>query len=116
VPDRWRDQVLRITELSVDLHRALDGCAGDSDPDPDVAADAIDRARQRLTDIEQAMHRLDERTYGRCLDCLMPIPLADLVDQPEARYCLDCGRTATAAPRTPRAPAQERVRTCRRPV
>ena len=92
--DRWREQVRRITELSVDLHSALDD-DGDGEPCIDSAAVAValSDARLRLVEIEQAMRRLDDRSYGRCFACLIPLPFTHLVDEPDARHCTDCRRS-----------------------
>jgi RNA polymerase-binding transcription factor DksA len=92
--DRWRDVVMQITELSVLLHTALDGT--DDTGDADEAIDAVEIAtalsttRLRLVEIEQAMQRLDDRTYGRCAACLMPIAMTTLFGRPESRYCDEC--------------------------
>jgi len=62
--DRWRDQVRRITELSIALHGGLDG---DDEQDVDAAAVAvsISDARLSLAAIERAMRGLDDRSYGQ---------------------------------------------------
>lgn len=93
--DRWRDQVERITELSVDLHTALDDQRDVTVElvDTTAIATALSAARLRLVEIEQAMQRLDDRTFGRCSACLMPIGLEVLADLPESRHCAEC-RTA----------------------
>jgi RNA polymerase-binding transcription factor DksA len=96
--DRWRDQVRLITELSVDLHTVLGNDDDDeSDIDAAAVAVAVSHARLRLGEIEQAMRRLDERSFGRCFSCLSPLPLSDLVSEPEARHCADCRRTGSSA-------------------
>src|SRR4051794_34133320 len=81
--DHWREQVRRITQLSVDLHSALDDDGdgdGDGEPCIDTAAVAValSDARLRLAEIEQAMRRLDDRSYGRCSACLIPLPFTHL--------------------------------------
>src|SRR3954453_16768068 len=92
--DRWREQVRRITELSVDLHSALDDADEDEPWIASVAvAFALSDARLRMVEIEQAMRRLDYRSYGRCFACLIPLPFTDLVEEPEARHCIDCRRS-----------------------
>jgi hypothetical protein len=97
--DRWRTEVERITWLSVDLHTALDdGWGPNPDPvDPTPIATALSEARLHLAEIEDAMRRLDDRSYGRCGACLMPIGLARLSEHPESRYCTEC-RPAADAP------------------
>ena len=90
--DRWRDHVRRITELSVDLHTALDDADDLCDLDPAAVAVLLSDARLRLVEVEEAMRRLDDRSYGRCFACLIPLPFADLMDEPDARHCVDCRR------------------------
>jgi hypothetical protein len=40
--------------------------------------------------IEEALRRLDEGGFGRCLQCGQPIPQKRLEVQPWARYCVAC--------------------------
>jgi RNA polymerase-binding transcription factor DksA len=92
--DSWRDEVRRITELSLELHTALDPAA-DCDVVPESVAAALSEARLRLGEIERAMSRLDDRSYGRCAACFGTIPYCALVDDPAGRYCDEC-RSAAA--------------------
>jgi DnaK suppressor protein len=41
-----------------------------------------------LTEVEDALRRIDEGSYGRCLDCGREIEPARLAAVPWARYCL----------------------------
>jgi DnaK suppressor protein len=45
--------------------------------------------RQILVDIDDALRRIDEGTYGICIDCGRPIEQARLEAVPWARYCLE---------------------------
>jgi hypothetical protein len=98
--DRWRGEVRRITELSVVLHTAFE----DSDADGDIdaaavaVAVAVSESRLRLLEIEQAMRRLDDRSYGRCFGCLDRLPFTDLADEPERRHCGDCRHAGATRP------------------
>jgi DnaK suppressor protein len=92
--DRWRDHVRQITELSVQLHAALGGQVDDA-IDAAAVAVAISDARLRLAETERALRRLDDRSYGRCDACLVPIPTSVLIDDPELRYCAGCRQQAT---------------------
>jgi DnaK suppressor protein len=47
--------------------------------------------RQDLDEVEAAMERLDDGTYGRCEGCGSPFSAADLEAQPALRRCLSCG-------------------------
>ena len=44
----------------------------------------------QLDDIEQAMVKLDEGSYGVCEDCGQDIPVQRLAIQPFASYCVPC--------------------------
>ena len=43
-----------------------------------------------LNGIELALHRIDDDSYGDCLECGEPIAYARLQAQPFARLCIDC--------------------------
>jgi len=45
---------------------------------------------ETLDDIDEALHKLDAGTYGRCEDCGGPIPDARLEAIPTARLCIAC--------------------------
>lgn len=49
-----------------------------------------DTERKILLEIENALSRLDEGSYGGCLNCSDEIPKARLRAVPWARYCVDC--------------------------
>lgn len=50
----------------------------------------FESARAVLTDVEDALTRMDEGRYGRCLVCEQPIPVERLEIVPQARYCVRC--------------------------
>jgi RNA polymerase-binding transcription factor DksA len=47
--------------------------------------------RKALHDIEQALARLDDGSYGLCVACRAPIPPERLEAIPEAAVCVRCG-------------------------
>ncbi len=47
------------------------------------------QARDALTQVEQALARLDHGTYGTCLDCGRLIDPRRLEAMPQAQYCLE---------------------------
>ena len=49
--------------------------------------------RRELTEIEDALRRIEEGTYGRCVACDGPMGLQRLRAIPEARYCVGCSGT-----------------------
>jgi DnaK suppressor protein len=46
-------------------------------------------ARAELVECEDALHRIDDGTYGKCGECGKPISDERLEALPFARYCLD---------------------------
>lgn len=48
------------------------------------------RDTQELLDIAAARARMDDGTYGECVDCGVDIPLARLDVQPAAARCIEC--------------------------
>jgi DnaK suppressor protein len=54
-------------------------------------------ARQALADIELALARMNDGTYGRCRACDADIPLAVLTAIPKTTLCQTCHRTAASA-------------------
>jgi DnaK suppressor protein len=49
-----------------------------------------------LRDIEGALDRLENGTYGRCADCGAEIPAARLRAMPSADRCRECQELANA--------------------
>lgn len=73
-----------------------------------------DRGKQAIAEIDAALQRISEGTYGRCEGCRQPIPIARLRALPAVRFCVDCARghekarpiaTKEKAPHTGRVPA-----------
>jgi len=46
--------------------------------------------RERLYNLEEALKRIDEGSYGRCDSCGGPIPKQRLKALPQAKYCIKC--------------------------
>jgi RNA polymerase-binding transcription factor DksA len=57
-------------------------------------------ARQALADIELALARMNEGTYGRCRACDADIPLAVLTAIPTTTVCQACHPPAAGTPAT----------------
>jgi DnaK suppressor protein len=49
-----------------------------------------ERERFLIWKIKDALHRIEEGTYGICEECGEDIPIARLKAQPVTNYCLDC--------------------------
>jgi len=46
--------------------------------------------RETLADVERALAKLTDGSYGVCEDCGQPIDPLRLEAKPAARYCIDC--------------------------
>jgi len=96
---RWQQRLVRLTELSLAYHDA-GGRSGDAgSPDVRDRARQLRRllreatvARRALCDTEEALARVSAGRFGRCEQCSAPIATAELLAEPETRYCGDCQR------------------------
>lgn len=53
-----------------------------------------DTERNTLLQIENALRRMDEGSYGRCANCGQTIAILRLEALPWARFCVDCQELA----------------------
>lgn len=51
--------------------------------------------REFIGQLERALERIDDGTYGQCEDCLTPIPPARLEAYPAATLCIACKMAGT---------------------
>ncbi|MFD0251744.1 TraR/DksA family transcriptional regulator [Streptomyces sp. NPDC127113] len=72
-------------------------------PDPrasaartEVRTELAASARMVLADVEAALRRLAEGSYGQCHLCRRPIDRAHLMIVPQARYCARCRQVREA--------------------
>ncbi|MBI2069698.1 MAG: TraR/DksA family transcriptional regulator [Elusimicrobia bacterium] len=81
---------------SKDLKEAMDAEPGD---DADVATQTYEKEmlfeitgseRETLMQIDEALRRIENKTYGICDQCKKPIPLKRLRVLPYSRYCMNC--------------------------
>lgn len=66
--------------------------AGSASFERETAQSLSNHARNLLTEIDDALRRMDAGTYGRCARCGEPIGAARLEALPYASLCLDCKR------------------------
>ena len=55
-----------------------------------MAKETERRRQQELVHIDEALSRLENGTYGDCLECDEPIAKKRLAFDPSARLCIDC--------------------------
>lgn len=81
---------------------AASDVATDDEHDPEGATIAFERAQvsalasqagQRLEDLDRALQRLAEGSYGECGSCGLAIGEERLAARPAARTCIDCARS-----------------------
>jgi DnaK suppressor protein len=88
------------------LHREFDGIVesaalvgADDEHDPEGATIAferaqlaalLDQAQSHLAELDQALARLEQGSYGICERCGQPIAPARLAARPAARTCIAC--------------------------
>lgn len=65
----------------------------------EASIDAVDHV---LDEVEQALSRLDDGTYGRCAVCAEAIDDAHLAEVPMARTCVACAKSQVATSPTGR--------------
>ena len=101
----------RLENMLADLLRLMAEQRGGNRPRPEVAAETLagpgdshaqsitqrdldfcigERETARLIDIEAALKRLNDGTYGACTVCGGPIMEARLDAMPEAAHCMAC--------------------------
>jgi RNA polymerase-binding transcription factor DksA len=92
--EAWRRHVAEITRLSLqalDTLHAPDDEAGTSRIGELTEATKLIAAERHLLDeVEAALRRLDDGSYGQCPQCLRAIPSERLARFPAARYCALC--------------------------
>ena len=85
-------------------HRDLSDMFDHEDPTTDSDGAAIlllvERAEQRLREVEQALARVVAGTYGYCTACGRGIPLERLRALPTATACVGCSDRSSHRPRT----------------
>ncbi|REK70791.1 molecular chaperone DnaK [Aeromicrobium endophyticum] len=104
--DRLTDERERATLLLASLTRDFDGIVeasadsnADDEHDPEGSTIAFERSqvstmveqtRARLADVDDALERVEQGTYGLCERCGRPIPEGRLEARPVARTCVAC--------------------------
>ena len=75
-------------DLAEPVHDLLDASVADLLVDLNLAS--IDRHIQEIRDIDAALIRIAQQSYGVCDECSDPIPDARLTAYPTAKRCLHC--------------------------
>lgn len=80
-----------------DPDHASDNAAVDTDVREQLGHDTIEAQikdlEKKITDIDNALRKIQKNQYGICERCKKSIPQARLKLIPEASYCIDCEKT-----------------------
>ena len=97
-----RVMLARLSSLTGDFDSVVAASRdtnADDEHDPEGATIAFERAqldalvrqaRRHLEDVEAALARVEDATYGVCALCGQPIAAARLEAKPEASLCVQC--------------------------
>jgi DnaK suppressor protein len=80
--------VLQGDPVAIREHSAAD--AGSDLTDADRAQAMLTVATTQRSAVIEALKRVDEGTYGMCVDCGKPVPEGRLEARPEASRCVGC--------------------------
>jgi DnaK suppressor protein len=93
----------RLEEMLADLDRSIailqgehpeaehhTADAGASLSDTDRIEAALEAMRRQRAEVLAALTRAREGTYGKCVDCGLPVPEGRLEARPEASRCVVC--------------------------
>jgi DnaK suppressor protein len=75
------------------------GDMSESDHDQSAALDLATRETRLIEEIDEALRRIDDGTYGQCARCGKPIVEERLKAMPTARYDAECQAAIEAAER-----------------
>src|SRR5438552_5663586 len=78
----------RLVGLRNRMEDTDDWAVADAMAAMDIAS--VSRVLSILTDVETALSRLADGSYGECVDCGVPIPFARLSAYPAAKPCVGC--------------------------
>jgi len=90
------DQIANLTEAHPTPVGAIEASEGNQEFE-DVAVDFLEIEKEQsllvneqalLTEVEDALKRIENGTYGRCIDCGQPIPEKRLEALPWAARCV----------------------------
>src|SRR4051794_36410672 len=84
----------RLVGLRNRMEDTDDWAAADAMAAMDIAS--VSRVLTILSDVEAALARLAEGSYGECIDCGVAIPFARLAAYPAAKRCVGCQEIAEA--------------------
>ena len=96
-----QEQIVATAAQLEEIIQSSQFVATDDEHDPDGSTVAFERSKlssmlshsnTRLAEVELALDRLEEGTYGVCEGCGKAIPVERLQARPAARHCVVCAQ------------------------
>jgi DnaK suppressor protein len=91
-----RNREAIAADLSADVFDQIQRAA-----ECDMAIDSRERDSARLREVRAALRRIQNTTYGTCLECEEPIGLKRLTAVPWTSFCIECQQAAERAQSLP---------------
>lgn len=88
-----QDAQREMETLREEIETEADYGLGEGDPtivEREMAMAMIEEVEGRIKTIEAALQRMEEGTYGICVECGAEIPYERLEIIPETPYCVQC--------------------------
>lgn len=86
--ERLGEEGLKAVEQEVSVDHMAD--FGSDSYEQDTTLALIENKSEALRDVDAAIRRIENRTYGLCEECEQMIPAGRLEVLPHARYCVTC--------------------------
>ncbi|NLF31025.1 MAG: hypothetical protein GX591_09085 [Planctomycetes bacterium] len=98
--EKRRELLGHITDISSAVSRSMEGSRDNSElPEQAIDTEHIElnaglysSQRAELREVEEALARIEDGTYGICLATGKPISISRLRARPWAKYCIDYAR------------------------
>ena len=90
----------RLAELKIqdpfnDPERLIDNASNDTEANEESTHDRyaamMREITMKLTDISEALARINDGTYGTCANCGKPVGVERIAAIPTAKFCVACG-------------------------
>ncbi len=97
--EKREDIAKEINHISREALKSQKGAPDDLSDTADMASDSYDRElslniageeQEIIYKIDDALRRIEEGKYGKCMSCDKKIPTRRLTAVPYAKYCIQC--------------------------
>ena len=104
VAEQFRRRLLQAREQIIDQMKQRDGSAQEIGQNgiQDIGDESVtiynrhlllslsENEREKLLEVDEALDRIEDGSFGMCEECGEPISLKRLEVMPNARYCIKC--------------------------